>query len=209
MFYYLIEFGILAALYAILGLAAYVICRAKGCRGLGAHVFCVALFTFFLSCIFSITGMPSIGHIRWGDANINLIPFINIGDGRFQYIANIILFLPVGFFVPLLWNKMARFYQVALLGLGLSLTIEFLQLFTFRAVDVDDLLMNTLGGILGYLLYRLAQKILPGFLGIFRAPDCCCFHSNWGWLTCITTVLLLNLLVIPPLNGFFFQILPL
>ena len=65
--------------------------------------------------------------------------------------------------MPLLWKKFESFLRVFLTGLGMSLVNELLQLFTFRAVDIDDLLMNTLGAAAGYLIWRLLQKVFPAF----------------------------------------------
>ena len=60
-------------------------------------------------------------------------------------------------------EKFESFLRVFLTGLGMSLVNELLQLFTFRAVDIDDLLMNTLGAAAGYLIWRLLQKVFPAF----------------------------------------------
>ena len=43
----------------------------------------------------------------------------------------------------------------------MSLTIEICQLFCFRATDVDDLIMNTLGAFLGYLCWKLLKLVFP------------------------------------------------
>lgn len=47
------------------------------------------------------------------------------------------------------------------LGFFMSLTIEICQLFCFRATDVDDLIMNTLGAFLGYLCWKLLKLVFP------------------------------------------------
>ncbi len=75
---------------------------------------------------------------------------------RFNVIGNICVFVPLGMFLPKLFQKCRKFLAVAVLSLEISLAIEVTQLLTrIGSFDVDDLLLNTLGGILGYLTYKL------------------------------------------------------
>ena len=62
------------------------------------------------------------------------------------------MFLPFGFLLPVLWQSCRSWKTTTLASFATSALIELLQLFCFRATDVDDLLMNTLGALLGYLL---------------------------------------------------------
>ena len=65
---------------------------------------------------------------------------------------NIALFIPVGFFLPLLWKKARAWYITIPLGFSLTIVIELLQLITGRGLfDVDDLLCNLVGAIIGFL----------------------------------------------------------
>lgn len=69
---------------------------------------------------------------------------------------NIIGFMPFGFILPLLEKKFQKLSTVTLATFCLSLTFELLQLvFEFGSFDVDDLMLNTLGGILGFLPIKL------------------------------------------------------
>ena len=70
------------------------------------------------------------------------------------YALNVVLFLPFGLLLPLLWPALDRLGRVAAGGFAFSLLIELSQLLNNRRTDVDDLLMNTLGAALGLLLYR-------------------------------------------------------
>ena len=73
-----------------------------------------------------------------------------------QIVGNFIMLLPLGIYFPLLYKKLRRFFPVLLASFGVSLMIEFLQLATrYRSADVDDLLLNTAGAIVGYILYRI------------------------------------------------------
>lgn len=69
------------------------------------------------------------------------------------------MFAPLGFLVPLLWKKFRRFWKVALLGAGVSLSIETLQLLLPRGTDVDDVWLNTLGAMLGYLVWLIVRRV--------------------------------------------------
>ena len=68
--------------------------------------------------------------------------------------------MPFGFCLPWLFKSLDRVHLAVLLSLYLSLLIELTQLFLrVGSFDVDDLLLNTLGGLLGFICYRLWRKI--------------------------------------------------
>ena len=72
---------------------------------------------------------------------------------------NVCLFIPSGIILPILYRRLNKFWKVTAAGALLSLCVELLQLpFFTRATDVDDLLLNTLGVMLGYGLYALCGK---------------------------------------------------
>ena len=77
---------------------------------------------------------------------------------------NIVMFLPIGFFSGLLMDKPA-WWKSTLAALFLSLFIETFQLFVARGTDVDDLILNTLGGLMGHGLFLLLRRLDPGFVG--------------------------------------------
>ena len=69
---------------------------------------------------------------------------------------NIIMFMPIGFFTALLWKLSNK--KVIAIGFFFSLLIESCQLFLTRGTDIDDLILNTIGTILGLLLYKIIDK---------------------------------------------------
>ena len=96
---------------------------------------------------------------------LNLVPFVHIRDFHYKrhmlqnVLGNIAMFIPSGILLPLLFRKLDSFWKVTAAGAGLSLTVEILQLpFAARTSDVDDLILNTLGCTLGYLLFVLIQR---------------------------------------------------
>ena len=77
--------------------------------------------------------------------------FVNI-------LGNIFAFAPFGFFLPLLNKKYRNFFVITLMSLLFSLSIESIQLvFRVGIFDVDDILLNMLGAMLGYAFYRLIK----------------------------------------------------
>ena len=75
-----------------------------------------------------------------------------------NFLGNIGMFIPIGFLVPLLWNR-SSVKKIALIALSISLFIEICQIPQARGSDVDDLWLNTLGGVIGALLYYGLTKI--------------------------------------------------
>ena len=64
---------------------------------------------------------------------------------------NILLFVPFGYLLPLLWKRAERWWKVVLCGFVLSLLIELTQLMTHLGMfDLDDLMNNSLGAFLGW-----------------------------------------------------------
>lgn len=121
----------------------------------------IIIFGIYIFGVFSVTGSGTIYElIRYGklDNNINLIPFSNEID-LIGYILNVILGIPLGFMLPLIWGKNRNFLKVLTYGFSFSLLIELSQLCNIRATDIDDLIINTLGAIIGYILFMIYNKI--------------------------------------------------
>ncbi len=75
--------------------------------------------------------------------------------GICNILLNIILFVPVGYLTPLTFRKVNKWWKLLAVGFGFTFCIETLQLLTHRGwFDVDDLVLNTLGTMLGWVLYR-------------------------------------------------------
>ena len=75
-------------------------------------------------------------------------------------LGNIFAFAPFGFLLPVLNKRYRKFFLVTFLCLLFSLCVETIQLILKVGIfDVDDMLMNTVGGILGYLFYKICSSI--------------------------------------------------
>ncbi len=126
------------------------------------------LFILYVMCLFEIVTIQ--------DNNYGLSNFIplkeifryQIGSKLFvrNIIGNILLFLPYGYFASdyLKSNKVSI---ICLLTLLVSLTIEIVQLKIGRTFDIDDCILNTCGGMLGYYLYHIIEKIKASLPKIF------------------------------------------
>lgn len=118
------------------------------------------IFSVYLAGVYLVAGLPNITYIRF-EANINLIPFLDLCNDLSAVFLNILLFLPLGFLSVFLWKPFRTFRYNLILCFCLSLSIEILQLFTFRATDVNDLITNTLGGLTGWFLGNAVLKWFP------------------------------------------------
>lgn len=65
------------------------------------------------------------------------------------------------FFTTFDCEKFDSFKRILLVNLGISLSIELSQLFNNRKTDIDDIILNVAGAIIGYIVYRLVAKLFP------------------------------------------------
>ena len=135
----------------------------------GVYLILLCYFLFFAE----ITGRTYSGRTY----NYNLIPFHEIGrflkyretlgfTAVFLNLAgNVLAFVPFGMMLPLLSHRCRSFWYVTLLGFEFSLLVEVIQLVSkVGSFDVDDLLLNTIGGAIGYLCYLVMRAIWNRFL---------------------------------------------
>lgn len=104
-------------------------------------------------------------------ANVNLVPFHTISNyirvlgrtsnaGLLRHIVinlagNVVMFVPLGFFLPLNWARFRRVRRLILWGILIIVAVESLQLVTLLgSLDVDDLILNVAGVLIGYSLWR-------------------------------------------------------
>lgn len=73
---------------------------------------------------------------------------------------NVVCFMPFGFFLPIISSRFGKWYLMLILSFLLTLIIETIQLvFKVGSFDVDDMFLNTLGGIAGYLCQWITRAI--------------------------------------------------
>ncbi len=78
-----------------------------------------------------------------------------------QILGNFVMLLPLGIYLPLLYKKLSAFIPFLLASLMIAILIEVLQLATsFRSVDIDDVLLNTTGAVIGFILYKIISSLM-------------------------------------------------
>lgn len=159
-----------------------------------------ALFMLYLCAVFSLVGIPSIHSLTF-DPSLNLLPLVDGLHDPVHYLKNsllnLLLFIPLGMLLPGFLGENCTWKKVFLWGVCLSLAVECLQLFTFRLTDVDDLLMNSAGAVLGYCLTKIVR---PG-TSMRTAP------RPWVLLALLAAAFLVMFLVQPLLSGAIWEIL--
>ena len=113
-----------------------------------------------------IDGMPYWDQIR---ANLNLEPFhtiklfLNVLDSRVYSTTaiinlggNVIMFVPLGFFLPRVFPALNKFHRTLLATVLIISAVELTQLFTLLgSCDIDDLILNVMGAAIGYIIFLL------------------------------------------------------
>jgi len=138
------------------------------------HEIGVVILLLFMTALFSqtiLTFLYTGPVVTRPFSNVNLVPFRVFQDNYYaitelnfwqpfiiNFLGNICIFMPIGFMIPLLWNRFNRFWKVAFIGLSISLFIEITQLPQARSSDIDDLWLNTVGSMLGYFVYYVMKK---------------------------------------------------
>ena len=132
-------------------------------------------------------------------SGLNLIPFseifrYKIGSKMFIYnvFGNVLLFIPFGYFVSRYINT-KKVSQIFIVSLITSTTIELMQLNLGRSFDIDDILLNVIGGILGYFCYVALNAIKNHLPKIFR--------SDFIYNVICSIILILMILYILSLAG--------
>ncbi len=122
-------------------------------------------FGLYLTMIFAVTVSPVYGFsISRMGGTINLVPFVvwsaRSGHGM-NFWGNILFFIPLGTLMVFLSYSCRKLHRALLAGAGISFLIEVLQLFSNRSTDIDDIILNTLGALLGYVLGKVILLMAP------------------------------------------------
>lgn len=118
------------------------------------------------------------------NGGMNLVPFTEIfryevGSELFIFnvLGNILIFIPFGYFISHFINA-KKIWPILIVSLLTSVTVEFVQLNIGRSFDIDDILLNVVGAIAGFLLFiglTAIKKHLPSFLQKDFIYDLLCF----------------------------------
>lgn len=153
----------------------------------GSIIYFISIFIIMLT-IFPITIDKRIiqSDIELGYEPINnLVPFKTIyneitSNGYnhiestiYQLCGNFIMLFPLGYLIPIMLNKKIDLKLIILIIFSITLSIESAQFiigkfinYNYRSFDIDDIILNTLGGVLGYLMLKLTYPLVRNFLKI-------------------------------------------
>jgi len=141
----------------------------KGSRKFVLHrELLMLVFILYILCLYHVVTMQDINY-----GGINLVPFkemfrYEVGSYKFikNIIGNILLFIPYGFFSSYYLNNKKVSTNI-MLCLIATFSIEAIQYYIGRVFDIDDIILNVIGGFIGYLLYISLMAIkekLPKFM---------------------------------------------
>lgn len=144
-------------------LALFIYFRKK--KGIDiSKIYCTMLviFSIYIISVYHFTGAGTIYNgltyqLEVRKDLLNLVPFSSNID-FIGYFLNVVLFVPLGILSPLIYKKMDKLRYILGTGLGFSILIELSQLLNNRRTDIDDLILNTVGAIIGFILYKKFDK---------------------------------------------------
>lgn len=146
-------------------------------------------FIIYILCLFQIVTFQDT--VSW--SSNNFIPFreifrYHIGSRLFlkNVLGNVLLFMPFGFFSSY-YLKFKKPWVILGLTLVTSFSIEVIQMSIGRVFDVDDILLNIVGGYFGYLIYSVISRIGD------RAPD---FFKNEIFLDAVSIIILVGVIAL-------------
>lgn len=144
------------------------------------HKIAVIIFFDYIWALFIVTIgqyiVPALRFLIRGQAynyfqgSINIIPFrgiLSVLNAGFNanyilnnIVGNVFLFMPLGFLLAFLWEKFDKFMPVLAIALLSSTVIELFQIPLSGSTDIDDVILNVIGAIFGYLLLKLLKKTI-------------------------------------------------
>jgi len=150
---------------AILYLPVFFILKKKG-RGVirqFSYLLCFWSFFFIVFLTILLFNLPidfepkrhilNLQPLRWlWERNIGRRIMTEIGP-------NIMIFIPLGVFTPIVFERMRKLYRTALAAFVVTFSVEFFQYFIGRSSDIDDLIANLSGAIIGYGIFKIFSYI--------------------------------------------------
>jgi len=169
------DLGLIAPLPSLCSVSVREWNRNQGAPPLPKPIVVIA-FLLYLLVLFDLTLFAFPNASRDPNELLNLVPLKTVAlylhKGGWEMVVNILgnlaAFMPMGFLLPLLRSKRTSTGSIILTSAAVSILIEALQYASHRRVaDIDDILLNAVGGVLGYLVYRILQV-------------------SWDWATVMT-----------------------
>lgn len=99
-------------------------------------------------------------------STLEYIQHFSAGTALKEILGNVLIFIPIGLLLPIIFEKLRSWKNILLCSVLLSVGIETVQLaeslitrIPGHAVDIDDVILNFTGGVLGFLLFLAAQAV--------------------------------------------------
>lgn len=123
----------------------------------------MTVFAIYIIAVFHFTSAGTLYDallykLERKQGQLNFIPFSNDIDIT-AYLQNILLFIPFGFLVPFICKQNVNIINILSTAFTFSLLIEVSQLLNNRRTDIDDLILNTFGAVIGFILYKFFIRI--------------------------------------------------
>lgn len=149
---------ICAAIYAVFA----ILTRKKLAAPMKTHILRYVFLTYCICVLLITLREQDTAYSRYASANFfplySVISALMSGfkTAKYLIILNIIMFMPLGILLPCVFKRVNSLHIAALISLLATLTIECIQIFLpGRAFDIDDIILNTLGGAIGYSVYAM------------------------------------------------------
>ena len=173
LFYSMMSFCFIGAIVCVI--LRLVFCRIKHQKYDLIKVFPIVLFTAYCVGLFAMT-VPVYRILRDGNQmingvyhSVNLIPFKTIveyirrsntivGISLTNVLGNILLFVPMGILLPIVFRYCHKLLNSLIIGAVISIMIETLQFFLGRNADIDDVLLNIAGTIVGFTVHYAISR---------------------------------------------------
>ena len=170
--------GISYIYFLVLSLIIWIIYRVIVCKknnkvNVFREVFINLFFLYFLIVIYFTFFKYGVLHLDLQVRNYaNLVPlvetlkmfkdnFMGLSNSLYNVLGNVLLFIPLGFGIPLLFKNHNKLGKITFYGFAASLSIESLQYLTrTNFTDIDDVIFNTFGAILGFIIYNVFILII-------------------------------------------------
>lgn len=165
-----------------------------GKKQTAAHVITSFIFNFYLIGILTLTGICLRGSFS---PRIVFIPFIDMIRGPKDTILNVLLFIPLGCFLPLLYEKYDSIGKIAFMGFLVSLSVEIVQMFGYGATDINDLITNTIGACLGFFIFTILYRMIPrSWFKLTRVEGTQCYYEPlFFWIASISVMLTVQIYI--------------
>ena len=150
----LIFFGVVVVLY----LPVFLVLRKQGVGILRQVSYLLFAWSLLLIIFVTIFFMPPTSN-----RILNLTPFYWFRYDRItrinllETIGNVVMFIPFGFLLPVVFAKTRKFYVLVITVFLMSFSIELIQYFIGRIADIDDLIENVVGGMFGFGLFAMVN----------------------------------------------------